>query len=370
MIWYLLNIVVITIVWLSLKTNITYTAKLNEKVVVFNKNGIYCFIASSLWILLSGLRGLSVGADTLAYKLYDFDPIKTRSWEYVLGRFADRYIDNIEGVKDPSFLLIVKIFQIFSDNYQLFLILIAVIFFIPFGLFVYKNSKNPHLSFLLFSCLFFEFFAVTGHRQTIATAIAFFGGYVLIKKKKWLAYIIVVLLASTVHFSAICILPFYWLSKIKINKLTLIVYWIATGFAYIFRNKLLDLLKFIVDNEAYNMYAQTESASVGTFVYLLIAVGIVITMFHKNLLNYDTENGTLIINAIMLAVFFTSLLLINESFMRIVQYYSLYLVLLLPDLECLFRTPRDKQIYRLAAGALLVFLLVNKNPHYVFFWQG
>lgn len=369
MFWYLLNIVIITIVWLSLKTEKAYIVKLGHGSTVFNKSFIFCSVASFFWILLSGLRGLSVGADTLAYKVYRFEIVKNYSWSTVFSQFAERYIDGVETIKDPTYTIITKAFQMFSDNYQLFLIFIALIFFIPFGSFVYKNSKNPYISFLLFSCLFFEFFAITGSRQTIATAIAVFGGYVLIKKKKWLAYIIVVLLASTVHLSAMCVLPFYWLSKIKINKFTLTVYWIATALAFVFRSQLLDLLKFIIDNEVYDAYVQYEGASAGTFVYLLIAVGLVITLFYKAFICYCPENSHLIINAIMLAIIFSSLLLINQSFMRIVQYYSLYLVLVLPELECVFKTARDKQIYRLAACGLLIALLINKNPQYVFFWQ-
>lgn len=367
MIWYLLNIFIITLFWGSLRKE--YAVVLGQRKIFSNKSAIYCAFATTLWIILSGLRGLSVGADTLAYKIYDFDPLKNRSWNNVFKPFVDKYIENVDGIKDPAYPVIVKIFQLFSDNYQLFLIFIAVVFFVPFGIFIYKNSKNPHFSFLLFSCLFFEFFAITGHRQTIATTIVVFGGHLLIKKKKWLAYIIIVLLASTIHMSAICVLPFYWLSKIKINKFTLMCYWIVTILSYAFRNQLLNLLKFIIDNEAYDHYVQTNSASAGTFVFLLIAVGLVCTFFYKNILNYDTANGKIIINAIMLAVVFTSLLLINESFMRIVQYYSIYLVLLLPDFESILKTTRDKQIYRLAAGFLLVILLINKNPYYVFFWQ-
>ena len=159
------------------------------------------------------------------------------------------------------------------------------------------------------------------------------------------------------------------MSKIKINKITLLAYWVATGLSFVFRNQLLDLLKVLIDNQSYDAYVQTKGAGAGTFMYLLIAVGLVITFFYKNLLKYNEENATLIINAIMLAVFFSSLLLINESMMRILQYYSLYLVLLLPELECIMHTTRDKNIYRLAACVLMVALLINKEPSYVFFWQ-
>lgn len=369
MIWYLLNILIISIVWLLLNEKKVYQLNFGEKSAVLDKNAIYCIVASTLWILLSGLRGLSVGADTLSYKVDDFDVVKNYSWDQIFERFVDKYIEGEGSFNDPSFYLINKVFQIFSDNYQLFLLFIALVFFIPFGIFVCKNSKNPHFSFILFSCLFFEFYAITGLRQTIATAIVVFGGYALIKRKKWLAYILIVLLASTIHLSVLCVLPFYWLSKIKINKITLLCYWIATICSFVFNNQLLFFLKFLLNNDKYNGYIQTDGASAGTFLFLLIAVGIVVTLFHKNILKYSPENGRLLINALMIAVLFSSLLLINENFMRIVQYYSLYLVLLLPEMESIMEKPRDKKIYRIAAECVLILLLINKNPDYVFFWQ-
>ena len=33
-----------------------------------NRVKLFCFLASLLWIIISGLRGLNVGSDTLQYK--------------------------------------------------------------------------------------------------------------------------------------------------------------------------------------------------------------------------------------------------------------------------------------------------------------
>lgn len=60
-----------------------------------------------------------------------------------------------------------KFFQIFSTDYQLFLVFIAIVFFVPMGILIYKYSEAPYLSYVLFSSLFYSFFAITGHRQTI-----------------------------------------------------------------------------------------------------------------------------------------------------------------------------------------------------------
>ncbi len=368
MLWYLLNIAIVTIIWLFVRYEIRDPVKSSQRVLAFNKNALYCAIASFLWIMLSGLRHLSVGADTVSYVNHFFQ-IGNKSFYSVFYGFIDAFVGG-NGELDPGYDIVVKVFHTISQNEHVFLTLVAIIFFVAFAFFIYKNSKNPHLSYIMFSCLFFEFFAITGIRQTLATVMVIFGGQALMKRKKWLGYIIVVLLASTIHASAVCVLPFYWLSKIKINKFTLLVYWIVTVLSFVFRYQLLDLLKIFMNNDRYDQYGQLENAGAGLFMYLLLAIGLVMTLFYKKILNNDTENGQIIIHAIMCAVLFSSLLLINDSFMRVVQYYSIYLVLLVPDLEYIFNNGRDKQIYRLAVGVLLILLLINKNPQYQFFWQN
>lgn len=327
---------------------------------------VFCFLASLQWILISGLRHLSIGADTYSYKIFRFNKTLNLSWDQVLGQFTDKYIGGNATIKDPSYTIIEKVFQIFSDDYQLFLVFIAIIFFGTMGILIYKHSRDPLISFILFSSLFFSFFAVTGHRQTIATAVAVFGGFFLIKKNKAIPFILLVLFASTIHGSAICFLPFYWFSKIRINKISLTVYWVAIALSFIFRYELLALLQSVV---GYEQYEDFEGAGAGTFMLLLFILAIAVTVFHKAILSVDGENSRRFINALMIACFFSSLLLINQSFMRVVQYYSLFLMLLMPAVEEIFIRDWDKRAFKIVCITVLILLLVKVRPVYMFFWQ-
>ena len=367
MIWYLINILILTIAWL-LPTHMRQEALLGEAKKSLGeqrRKKRLCIVGTVCWILLSGLRAWSVGPDTLAYKIHRFDSTIQTPWKNIIYDFYNKYVNGAE-IKDPGYAIFEKAFQIFSTDYQAFLIFIAVLFFVPMGIFIYKYSRNPYVSFVLFSCLFYSFFAITGHRQTIATAFVVFIGIELIKRRKLIWFLLLVIVFSTIHASVLCFIPFYWISKIKINKITLGLYGIAIVAAFLFRYRLLAFLQGIVGYESYQDY---EGAGAGTFMLMLFLVGVVVTMFHKLLLKSNQPMVRMSINALLCACFFSPLLLINQSTMRAVQYYSIFLLILLPELEVVFKDKKEKFVYHLICVSMLIFLFVMNEPTYKFFWQ-
>lgn len=375
MFWYLLNILIFTIAWLwpvgSMKNSIQVTVSSENLENRIRKKRV-CITATITWIILSGLRAWSVGTDTLSYKINRFDKTLNMSWEDVFSNFYLKYVMDAD-IKDPAYTLVEKIFQIFSANYQLFLIFIAILFFVPLGIMIYKYSTNPHLSYVLFSCLFYSFFAITGHRQTIATAIVVFCGTELIRRRKLILFLLIVAISSMIHASAICFLPFYWISKIKITRISLGIYWGVIILSFPFRNQLLSLLQSIV---GYEQYGDTGTASAGTFMFLLILLAIFITIFYRVILKKSKENmnaeqqSMLVfsINALMVACFFSPLLLINQSFMRVVQYYSIFMLFILPQCKLVF-VKKDNILFETLCSGVMILLLISNQPVYHFFWQ-
>src|SRR5690606_22288512 len=125
-----------------------------------------------LLILQSGLRHVAVGADTYQYSLI-FERVKSLSWAEIFSSVT-AYYDFGEG-KDPGYLVFQKIFQYISDDYQVYLIFVAILFFSALGYFIYKNTRRVSdalFAFVLYSTLFYAMFSITGIRQTLATAAA------------------------------------------------------------------------------------------------------------------------------------------------------------------------------------------------------
>ena len=86
----------------------------------------YIIFSAIVLGLQSALRNVAVGADTYNYYL-KFEAVKNTTWFEVFRSFPDTYLYG-DG-KDPGYLLLEKIFQVFSGEFRVFLFFIAIVFF-------------------------------------------------------------------------------------------------------------------------------------------------------------------------------------------------------------------------------------------------
>lgn len=356
MIWYLLNILILTLLQFVFVVNSAINHQQGRKVL--------CFTASLSWIILSGFRHISIGADTISYQKH-FSSIEYATWSSLFKDIQDKFIYD-KDIKDPGYSIVVKLCQVFTDNYQVFLIIVAIFFTVLMGITIYKYSKDPYQSFLLYASLFYAFFSLTGIRQTIATAIVVFGGIKFIKERKLIPFLALFVIAVPIHMSSICFLPFYFIAKIKINKGTLFVYWIAIGLSFAFREQFMSFLGELVGYEEYGI---SEGATITNFMLILLFAATVLTIFYKLVV----DNNNLIIrmsaNALFVACIFSSFLMLNQNTMRVVQYYSLFLLILMPEFKNIFKDSRSVAIFNIAYTVLLCFLLFKDPLEYKFFWM-
>lgn len=166
--------------------------------------------------------------------------------------------------------------------------------------------------------------------------------------------------------SSLCFLPFYWVAKIKINKISLTAYWIAIISAFVFKYQFFTLLQRIIGYEQYQDY---EGARAGSFMILLMMLSAFVTLFYKKMFKYDDFFGQISINALFVACVFSSLLLINQSCMRVVQYFSFFIMFILPECKYAFKEGKSRSLFFVICCAVMIFLMANHNMNYVFFWQ-
>lgn len=350
---YLINILLLTIESAVLAR---YKHKMNSK-------KIFCILATIQWVLISGLRGLSVGADTYGYKS-GFDLREYQSWDFLFNDFIDVLFKNGEG-KDPGYAILEKTFHIFSDSYQGWLMFIAVLFTVSMGVWIYKNSKDPYLSFLLYSALFYAFFAITGHRQTIATAIVVFIGYKFLKEHKLIKFLICICIAYPIHKSSMVYALLYVVTYIPVNKKYIFAVIVTTIFMFIFKNQ---VMQFLALNTGYDDYAsQYEGAGTYNFTFMYCALFALASWRFKEA-KLGNENWNIEFHAMLLGMMFIPLTYVRPSAMRVVQYFSVYLMLVVSDISESF-SGRDKLIVEWSMAVALILLLIMSNPYYVFFWQ-
>ncbi|MDI9487830.1 EpsG family protein [Herbinix luporum] len=324
---------------------------------------IFCLLASLNWIILSGLRDLSIGPDTLKYGYY-FEKAKNISWATLWSERVNIFIHETLG-KDPGYIVFQKIIQLFAANYRAYLIAIALIFTVPLGIWIYKNSANPLMSFIIYSCLFYSFFSITGTRQTVATAMVVFIGYKFIKKGVFLPFLLLVLIAMTIHFSAICYLPFYFIANKEITNRYLLLYGSIFMGTFIFRVSIFRLGSKLIGYDQYLPFEETGTT--WTFSVFLMALTI-LTLLKKNEILKNNKWAKHYINALLIAALFVPLTFVNPAAMRVIQYYSLFIILLVPEIINSF-PKRERFFVFFVAASTLILLLIKNNPTYMFFWQ-
>ena len=326
------------------------------------KKKFYCTICAIQWILVSGLRDWSVGADTLNYYHW-FEEVKFKSWSTLTTNVWDYLFNGLE-IKDPGYNLLQKIFQIFFNDYQMWLVFIAILFTGFMARWIYKYSSMPEISFLLYSALFYSFFAVTGHRQTIATALVFFVGYEYAKKKKWAKFAIIAIIAFLIHKSSLVFILFYILANIRISMIYSIVMFIVIASFAVFGKQLYGpIAQFLGFSDEQIEYDVGGAETYATVLLLLCFVAFCLYPWISKR-RIDAKN---LYNMLFLTMGSTVLLYHNQSFMRIQQYFSLGIMAVVPEIILTVEKKYRIWLY-LAVVIVLVAYLIRNNPKYSFFF--
>lgn len=329
---------------------------------------IFCCV---LLILQSGLRNVAVGADTYGYKL-SFEAIERRSWSDIFENFYRVYVLGIG--KDAGYPLIEKIFRLLSDNYQIYLIAIAIFFFYSFGRFVYQNTNSLRSMFIamcVYQVFFYGFFSITGIRQTIATALILFS-YELLIKRKLIPFLFLCFIAAFIHKSALLFIPFYFLANFKYPIKALSIVLISLPVVFVLIRPIARFLTSFSFSQSYANYAnstyETQGAQMFLVYMLVIAIGI---LYLKQRFKQADENTYRTLNGFCLALFFTPLTWVDPSMMRVVMYYSIFTLFLLGDLVDCFNSEYNKSSNNILILILVVFgiVLVRRNADYAFFWE-
>lgn len=352
MVFYFINIVLI-IGW----SFILLKNKPSDK-----KKKIYCGIVALQWIVLSGLRDWSIGADTYAYYIA-FERDKSLSWSQILTRCWD-YLFNDLVTKDPGYYLLQKIFQVFSDDYQVFLIFIAVLFTGLMARWIYKYSSMPELSFIIYSTLFYSFYAVTGHRQTIATALIVFIGYELAQKKKFLQFAIVAFVAYMIHKSSVVFILFAIIANINLSFIYVVVMSGAILLVSLLGIRLYGPVALALgfEEEALDSVGGANTYALVLLIFCLITFCLY-PWISKNRL--DAKN---LYNMTFLTTASTLLIFQHQGFMRIQQYYSLIIMITAPEIILSVEKKYRTFVYW-AMIAVLVAHLLRSGAKYEFFFM-
>ena len=253
------------------------------------------------------------------------------------------------------------------------MLFVAVLYVSSIFLLIYEYSTAPYASLLIF--LFgghFIFFCTT--RQAIALSITIFS-FLLWNSKiefkfKKIISIVLALLAILFHSSAIVFPLYFLISKIPPKKYVGIISILLFGIIMLFRTAIVPKLLTIASEDHY------ESMQTGGFVMILeyLLLCIIGILYFNDLFDNDKDFWN------QYTMFFLVLILLpiakyNPYFFRIVKYFSVYEIIIIPNM--INKLKRDKLIQIIISFCFILyfgysFFFSNSGVRtipYVFFWN-
>jgi len=200
---------------------------------------------------------------------------------------------------EKGYVLLSRYIQIFTGNFRALFIVTSFIVVLLAAVIVWKYCKNPSLGLLSFYLLGFYFNSMNFIRTMLAASVILFA-YKYIRDRQFLKFFALVLLASTFHFSALLMLPFYFILNIKINYKSLSLLGAIGGAVFLLSN---DIMLFVT-TYLYTMYSPETSRQMFSGIPSAYSLFILIILICAVLLRRDIKKHSQWGNVLISAAFF------------------------------------------------------------------
>lgn len=181
-----------------------------------NRNNVVFLVLSSLaMITVAYLRADTVGIDYKQYETY-FYQVHDGGWKFL--------ISSANGYRiEPGYSLLNYFVSLFTRDVHIYMLVVAIIVITLTAVLLYRVSPIPWIGMFVFASFGFYGNSLSFIRQCIAIAIYLYS-IEYIKKKKFIPYLLIILLASTFHKSMLIMIPVYFIAQIPINWKSLLTW--------------------------------------------------------------------------------------------------------------------------------------------------
>lgn len=270
-----------------------------------------------IYYLLLALRRSDVGADTMQY-LVHFQ----RSQRYGLFRYLQFYSN------EYGFYTLIKLTSSLVPNEQVSLALIAMITAFPVMYLYMKESENQLLTLSFFLILPLFTMQFSGLRQSVAIALMV-PAYYMVKSRKPVTFVLILLLASLFHLSALVGLLLYPLYYIKWSRKMLFFIVPAMVILYVFNARIyLFLVPFL--GEEYSGYGEVSE----TGAYMMLLLFLLCMVFSFFMLENEYADGETLglRNILVMATALQCFSVSNPIASRMNYYFMLFIPILIPKI--------------------------------------
>lgn len=286
---------------------------LENTVLKYTNRKIWTFILLLPLFLMTAFRSELVGSDTVSYKgLYNIfaNQSLTSGYHYSM---------------EIGFRLLVKLLGYLNIGFYGFQVLYSVFIYTTLGIFFNRYSNKIAFSVFFFVTFRVFFFGMTAIRQMIAISIILISvKYIL--KRKFVKYLIFVLLASTFHLTSAVFILLYFMPFKKMDLKALVKTGLISLPVIIGANYILILALSIFPK--YSSYLTRVESYDGIFVYLqtififvFLILGFVQNKNNREPVNIINSSERLMLNATL----YSFLLSLLSTYINIAGRVSKYL---------------------------------------------
>lgn len=221
--------------------------------------------------------------------------------------------------------------------------------------FIYKHSDNPFISVIIFMGIEFFTLSFTALRQMIAVAIVI-NSYSFIKEKKPIKFILLVLIASLFHKTAIIFLIAYFFRYISINKKTIIIAFVTLLIIQIIG---FDII-IAVARKIYPYYIpetiifSKDGIVQAMLILFYFIIGLYLYYFQIN--EKDRKEDIILYGIMFTAFFIQSFTNRIPMLNRLMWYFYIFVILFLPNL---IEKVKNNKIKKIAYSGVVFLNLIQ-----------
>ena len=253
---------------------------------------------------------------------------------------------------ESGYTLFNWIFSHLGLNFHGFLVVCALINIISISWFIYEYSKKPWLSFVIFSTFGFFAYDFGIIRQSLALSMVLLS-YILIDKKNRIAGIISFLIALSIHRTAIIALPLLFVCHIKlITRKKFLILLLLTIPILLLSGLLYN--GFIVDVMSHLGKGYVGHDIIINNLMLLLFIIALLVMIFCNFSKLKEKVDSVACYALVFSIYFMIFGLYNDVLARAVEYYSIFLVILIPMVIEQYKSQKASLIIEIGVYMLLI----------------
>lgn len=289
----------------------------------------------SILLFLTAFRSHHVGADTINYV-------------NMFRRFSSWSFAKNLNYKEPAFAILCKVISLFTKEYQVLVVVVAIISTVPVAIVYYQEIEYPMTTIALLVNIsnFYMFFS--GMRQSIAIALGMIA-FLFTRHRKLIPFLLVSVLAFLFHRTALILFLMYPLYKLRLYKKSLFIVIPTMALIFIFNKPIFAALQGIISD--YEGVGNAETGAI-TMLLLLIAFSVFSFIIPKDSNLDDVSIGMR--NFLLMVTVVQMFVPLNTFVMRMGYYYMIFLPLVIPKI-IVNTSVRLRQFAIIAHYVILVF---------------